>query len=305
VLSVGPAGGALAREPLWECGKIGASKAEEANPMLPPTLSGATRLVPILAHPVDHVRAPRTYNPAFAAAGLDWCQVPMGVHPDHLADVISQLARVSNLQGINLTIPHKPQAFQLCKWLTRLAARVRMVNTMRLEPDGSWAGTNSDGAGFIGAAREHRVLDTVRPVAIVGAGGAGTAIAFALADEGVREIHVFDIDAARAAQLANSLRATFPGIEATTQPDALARAGLAVNATPLGLHPGQDLPFDPARLRDDAAVFDINAARDTELVAAAKTRGLRAIGGRPMVEHQLGTQIAFWRGDSIALEPHA
>jgi shikimate dehydrogenase len=273
--------------------------------MLPATLSGATRLVPIIAWPVDHVRAPRTYNPAFAAAGLDWCQVPMGVRPDHLAAVLAQLAHVSNLQGINLTIPHKPQAFALCRWLTREAARTRMVNTLRLHADGSWAGTNSDGAGFIGAAREHGVLDTTKPVAIVGSGGAGTAIAFALADAGVRELHVCDLDSARAEQLVLSLRATFPGIEATTRRDALPRAGLAVNATPLGLHPGQDLPFDPALLRDDATVFDINAARDTELVASAKARGLRAIGGRPMVEHQLATQIGFWRGDPVALQPHA
>lgn len=270
--------------------------------MLPPTLSGATRLVPIIAWPVDHVRAPRTYNPAFAAAGLDWCQVPMGVHPDHLPDVLDQLRHVSNLQGINLTIPHKPQAFRLCRWLTREAARVRMVNTLRLHDDGSWAGTNSDGAGFIGAAGEHNLLDPARPVSIVGAGGAGTAIAFALADFGVREIHVTDIDAGRADRLVSALRSAFPEIAASAR-DGLPRAGLAVNATPLGLQPGQDLPFDPARLRDDAALFDINAARDTELVAAAQARGLRAIGGRPMVEHQLATQIAFWRGDDIALEP--
>ena len=273
--------------------------------MLPATLSGATRLVPILAHPVDHVRAPRTYNPAFAAAGLDWCLVPMGVHPDDLAATLAQLARVSNLQGVNLTIPHKPHAFRICKWLTREAARVRMVNTMRLEPDGHWAGTNSDGAGFIGAAREHRVLDATRPVVIVGSGGAGSAIAFALADAGVREIHVSDVHAARAEQLAQALRDTFAGIEATTRRDALPRAGLAVNATPLGLHAGDAMPFDPALLRDDAALFDIIAARDTELMAAAHARGLRVLGGRPMVQHQLATQIAFWRRDPIDLEPHA
>ena len=270
--------------------------------MLPATLSGATRLVPILAHPVDHVRAPRTYNPAFAAAGLDWCLVPMGVHPDHLAATLAQLARISNLQGVNLTIPHKAQAFRLCRWLTAEAARVRMVNTMRVEPDGQWAGTNSDGAGFVGAARAHGVLDPSRPAVIVGAGGAGTAIAFALAAEGVCEIHVTDIDAARADHLVHALRASFPGIAASTRRDALPHAGLAVNATPMGLHAGEALPLDPALLRDDAALFDIIAARDTELMAAGLARGLRVVGGRPMVEHQLASQLAFWRREPTALQ---
>jgi len=269
--------------------------------MLPPTLSGATRLVPILAWPVDHVRAPRTYNPAFAEAGLDWCLVPMGVHPDDLAATLAQLARVSNLQGVNLTIPHKSHGFRLCKWLTHEAARVRMVNTMRVEPDGQWAGTNSDGAGFVGAAREHGLLDTARPVVIVGSGGAGCAIAFALAAAGVREIHVSDIDGTRAERLAQALRDAFGGIEATTRRDALPRAGLAVNASPMGLHAGDALPLDPTLLRDDAALFDIIAARDTELMAAAQARGLRVLGGRPMVQHQLATQLAFWRREPIDL----
>lgn len=273
--------------------------------MLPAMLSGATRLVPILAHPVDHVRAPRTYNPAFAAAGLDWCLVPMGVHPDHLAGVLAQLPHISNLQGVNLTIQHKARAFQLCKWLTHEAARIGMVNTMRIEPDGGWAGTNSDGAGFVGAARAHGVLDPERTAVIVGAGGAGTAIAFALAAEGVRELHVSDIDSARAEALVRALRENFAGIEASTRRDTLPRAGLAVNATPLGLHAGDALPFDPAPLRSDAAVFDIIAARDTELMAAALARGLRVLGGRPMVEHQLATQLAFWRREPVALIPAA
>jgi len=79
--------------------------------------------------------------------------------------------------------------------------------------------------------------------------------------------------------------------------------GLAVNATPMGLHAHDPLPLDPALLPADAALFDIVAARDTELMAAAKARGLRVLGGRPMIDHQLAHQIAFWRGDAMQLEP--
>lgn len=276
--------------------------------MLPANLSGRTRLVPILAHPVDHVRAPRTYNPAFAAAGLDWCMVAMGVHPDELAATLGQLARVSNLQGVNLTIPHKAQAATLCRALTADAARTGMVNTLRLQPevDGrvSWAGHNSDGIGFLGAAREHGLLVVERPVAIVGAGGAGTAIAFALAAAGVRDIGVCDSDDARAVALQHALLQAFPGYRIAADRSVLARAGLAVNATPLGLQPGDALPLDPAELPADAAVFDIVAARDTELMAAALARGHRVLGGRPMVEHQLATQLAFWRGEAFELVPN-
>lgn len=278
--------------------------------MIPTTLSGQTRLIPILAHPVGHVKAPRTYNPAFAAQGLDWCQVPMGVHPDDLAATLAVLARVSNLQGINLTIPHKAAGHRACRWLTREAASTGMVNTLRLAEDGSWAGTNSDGVGFVGAARAHGLLDVersdARPVAIAGAGGAGTAIAFALLDAGVRTLQVWDADGARAEALVAALRHAHPQAHVGSDRSALAHAGLAVNASPLGLHEGDAMPFDPAVLPADAALFDIIASRDTELMQAARARGLRAervLGGVAMIEHQLVHQIAFWRGDDFPLEP--
>jgi shikimate dehydrogenase len=266
--------------------------------MVPATLSGATRLVPILAHPVDHVRAPRIYNPAFAAAGLDWCQVPMGVHPGDLAATVAQLARVSNLQGLNLTVPHKAAAHALCRRLGPQAQRTGVVNTMRLDADGEWSGESFDGLGFVDAARAHGMLRTDRPVVLVGAGGAGTAIAFALSAAGVRELHVLDCETQRAERLAGDLRRAYPALQASTRADSLRSAGLAVNATPLGLHEGDPLPFDPALLPDGAALFDIIAARNTELMAACARRGLAVIGGQPMITHQVAAQIAFWRGDA-------
>jgi shikimate dehydrogenase len=269
--------------------------------MVPVTLSGATRLVPILAHPVDHVRAPRIYNPAFAAAGLDWCLVPIGVHPGDFAATVAQLARVGNLQGLNLTIPHKAAAYALCARRGPEALRTGVVNTMRIDADGQWSGESFDGVGFVEAARAHGVLWPDRPVVLVGAGGAGTAIAFALAAAGVRELHVINREPERAGHLVAELRKAFPGIGARMPPDsdhasALRRAGLAVNATSLGLHEGEPMPFDAALLPADAALFDIIAARDTELMAACSARGLRVVGGKPMIDHQVAAQIAFWRG---------
>jgi shikimate dehydrogenase len=270
--------------------------------MLPATLSGATRLVPILAHPVDHVRAPRIYNPAFAAAGLDWCQVPMGVHPDDFAATVAQLARVGNLQGLNLTIPHKAAAHALCARLGPEARRTGVVNTMRIDADGQWSGESFDGIGFVEAARAHGVLRPERPVVLVGAGGAGTAIAFALAVAGVRALHIVNREPERAEHLAAELRKAFTGIDVDSGTDTraacFATAGLAINATSLGLHAGEPMPFDPALLPPDAALFDIIAARDTELMAACAARGLRVVGGKPMIDHQVAAQIAFWRGDS-------
>lgn len=274
------------------------------------TLSGSTRLVPILAHPVGHVRAPRIYNPAFAAAGLDWCQVPLGVHPDDLAATLAQLARVSNLQGVNLTIPHKAAGHALCRLIGPEARRTGVVNTLRLLPEGGWAGESFDGVGFIDAVIANSMLDCSRPVLLVGTGGAGTAIAFALAAAGITRVQLVNRDVDKAAHLARQLQQAYSALRCDVASRAsgiadASHAGLAVNATSLGLHASDPMPFDPQLLSADAAVFDIIAARDTELMAAAQARGLRVIGGRPMIHHQVAAQIAFWRGDEFPLEPHA
>lgn len=267
--------------------------------MVPATLSGATRLVPILAHPVDHVRAPRIYNPAFAAAGLDWCLVPMGVHPDDFNATLAQLARMSNLQGLNLTIPHKAAGHALCRRLGPEAQRTGVVNTMRLDADGAWSGESFDGVGFVDAARAHGVLHIGRPVVLVGAGGAGTAIAHALAAAGVRELHIVNREPERAEQLIEALQRLYPDLVASTQIEQVRRAALAINATSLGLHEGDAMPFDPSWLPADAALFDIIAARDTELMVACAARCLVVVGGRPMIDHQVAAQIAFWLGDAM------
>lgn len=265
-------------------------------------LSGMTRIIAVLGHPIGHVRAPRVYNPAFDAAGLDWCQVPLGVHPDDLPAMLALLARTDNVLGLNVTIPHKAAACDLCSLLGPEARRTGVVNTLRREPGGHWAGESFDGVGFVEAARYHGMLRTDRPVLLVGTGGAGTAIAFALVAAGVRDLVLVNRDPRRAQHLADELLAQQPQLSVRIGLAHAGAAGLAVNATALGMYPDDPLPFDPALLASECAVFDIIAARDTELMAAASARGLHTIGGRPMIEHQVAAQIAFWRGEHFPLE---
>jgi shikimate dehydrogenase len=265
-------------------------------------LSGLTRIIAILGYPIDHVLAPRAYNPAFDAEGLDWCLVPLSTHPDDLQDMLTLLVRTDNVLGLNVTIPHKVAACNHCSLLGPEAIRTGVVNTLRREPDGRWAGESFDGVGFIQAARQHGMLRTNRPALLVGTGGAGTAIAFALVEAGIGDLMLMDIDHERARKLADKLIKQYPELQVNVGLTHASSAGLAVNATPMGLHSKDPLPFDPSILADDCAVFDIIAARDTELMAASSARGLRTIGGRPMIDHQIAAQIAFWRGEHFLLE---
>ena len=146
--------------------------------------TGASRFVFIFAHPAGHVGAPRHYTPYFQGAGLDWHMVPLDIAPEHLAETIRTLAKSPNTAGFNLTMPHKPAAFELCDAVGPAAEFEGVVNTIRIEGGGRLVGESFDGGGFLNAAREERVFDPDRRCVVIGAGGAGRAICHALAAAG-------------------------------------------------------------------------------------------------------------------------
>jgi shikimate 5-dehydrogenase len=135
--------------------------------------TGASRFVFIFAHPAAHVSAPRYYSPYFRDHGLDWHMVPLDVAPVHLVETIRVLARSESVAGFNLTMPHKPAAFELCDAVGPAATFEGVVNTIRIEAHGRLVGDSFDGGGFLNAAREAGVFDPERRCVVIGAGGAG------------------------------------------------------------------------------------------------------------------------------------
>ena len=128
-------------------------------------ISGSTRVVALLGHPVSHSLSPRMQNAAFAARGLDWAYVALDVPPERLAEAVRGLA-AAGLAGANVTAPHKLAAAALCD-----VADADSVNTLVFE-DGRVLGSSTDAAVLEG-------LSPQRP-AIVGDGGAARAFAAAL-----------------------------------------------------------------------------------------------------------------------------
>jgi shikimate dehydrogenase len=257
--------------------------------------TGASRFVFIFAHPAEHVGAPRHYTPYFHDNGLDWHMVPLDVAPEHLAETIRTLAKSPSVAGFNLTMPHKPAAFELCDVVGPAAEFEGVVNTIRIEPGERLVGESFDGGGFLNAAREAGVFNPERRCVVIGAGGAGRAICHALAAAGLKKLRILNEAPGPVEALAAKLRGQFTGLEICLD-DKFDDAGLVVNATSLGLHATDAMPMDPARLPDDCAVFDIIAARRTEFMDACAARGLKVVDGVAMIRHQLPLQTAFWRG---------
>lgn len=262
-----------------------------------PGIDGAARIYAVLGDPIAQVQTPRLINPVFARHGAGIVAVPFRV-PAALFDAAwSTFAAIPNVAGIAVTVPHKRAAALRCARLTPAAAAVGAVNCARREPDGAMLGAQFDGVGFVeGLGRERARLGGA-VVLLVGAGGAGRAIAHALAQEPIARIHLIDRDAA-AAEAASGLADRAAGRSvASPAPLALAGCDVLINATPAGLAAGDAFPVPLDGLRPATLVADIaGLARETELLAGARRRGCAVIDGTAMLEAQIGLVAGFVAG---------
>ncbi|MHA4816071.1 shikimate dehydrogenase family protein [Streptomyces aculeolatus] len=257
-------------------------------------ITGGTRLFAVIGDPVAQVRAPELVNPVLRAVGMDAVLVPVHAPVAHLADVVRGLQRTANLDGILVTVPHKEAARRFAEVHSPAVRLAASTNAMRREPDGRWYAENFDGAGFVAGLVAAGQAPAGRRIVLVGAGGAGSALAPALLAAGAARVQVCDVDRARQTALLARLRPHWPDRVDGGDPD-LRTADIAVNATPLGLRPADPLPFRPAGLPPGALVADIvMKPRETPLLRAARECGLRVHHGHHMLERQLDLYRSFF-----------
>ncbi|WP_024520377.1 hypothetical protein [Bradyrhizobium sp. Tv2a-2] len=258
-----------------------------------PTLSGATRLYVIIGDPIAQARAPGGVTAAFAARGQDAILVPVQVAVADVHDFLSVAARLKNLDGIVATIPHKFVCYEACAGASDRARFLRVVNLMRRRADGKWHGDMIDGLGFVGAARAKGIDIKDRRALLVGAGGAGSAIALALIDAGVSELAIHDNEAARRDGLIERLN---------TLGKAQVRIGtadprgydLVANATPAGMQAGDPLPVDVTRLAPSAYCgCAITRPEVSPFIEAARKAGCVTATGTDMYQAQQEMMLDF------------
>ncbi len=260
-----------------------------------PPISGTTRLYVVLGDPVTQVQSPALMNPIFARLGIDAVLVPVHARPEHLDRIVGGLRCAGNVDGIFVTVPHKAAVVALADRCSPMVEITGGANALRREADGSWYAENFDGLGFVaglvGAGHDPRG----RQVALVGAGGAGSAIAAALLAAGADRLSVCDLDSAKLAGLRSRLDAHWPGRTVTSAGPQLAGAGIVVNATPLGLRPEDPLPFRSDLLPAGSVVADIiMKPRETRLLREAAALGHHVHYGIHMLDGQLDSYRDFF-----------
>lgn len=259
------------------------------------TINGATRLYAIIGDPIAQVRSPEVFTARFAAAGVNAVLIPVHIPAAIFDAVMPQLLQLGNLDGVLVTIPFKARVLPFADRLGATAQCIGALNALRREADGAWRGDMFDGAGFVnGAARKgERVRG--RRVALFGAGGAGSAIACALAEAQAASIALIDTDTAKADALVARLRPAFPDT-AVGRADALPRdADLIVNATPVGMWPGDGMPAEIGPLRPGTLVGDVViTAQPTALIRHAEACGCPWVDGKDMHSGQVEAIMDFF-----------
>jgi shikimate dehydrogenase len=219
-----------------------------------------------------------------------------------LADMV-QAVRTAGFAGINVTHPFKEAVVPLLHQISPQAREIGAVNTVVIDREGRTTGHNTDRIGFYRGFEEALGRDAARDrsVVLIGAGGAGRAVAFALMDHGVASLQIHDISPARTAALCADLAAHFGRQRCQVVAElasAVPRAAGIVNATPIGMHGYPGLPLDRDLLQPGHWVADIvYSPLETEFLKLARDKGCRTMNGGGMCVHQAAEAYRLFTGN--------
>lgn len=266
------------------------------------TVTGKTKVLALFGNPVAHSLSPQMHAGWIADHGLDAVYIALPLEAKNVDATMKALRHVG-FHGANITVPFKDAAAAAADWQDEPALDLAAANTLRWH-EGDLYAANTDAPGFIGALDEQAPgwRESVKRAVVIGAGGAAKAIAWGIAKSGVAHIDIVNRSVARGAETATALAGHAPAVAARKWDElaaAFAEADLIVNATTLGMvgKDRTDWPLDKAK--DGAIVADaVYAPLETDLLRAARARGLVAVDGLAMLIHQ--GALAFQRWFEIA-----
>jgi shikimate dehydrogenase len=268
----------------------------------------ATRLraACLIGWPAAHSRSPLIHHYWLRTLGIEGGYVIEAVPPDDLRDFVLRLS-LRGFAGANVTIPHKENVLELSTPDARARA-IGAANTLWFA-DGELHSTNTDVEGFInnldGCAQGwEQGWDKADEALVLGAGGSSRAVVFGLIERGIKRVHLVNRTLSRAQVLAERFGEAVQPARWEQIGELLPRARLLVNTTSLGMHGQGALEVDVSRLPADAVVADlVYVPLETELLKAAKARGLRTADGLGMLLHQAVRGFELWFGQRPQVTP--
>lgn len=254
-------------------------------------------LAGVIGCPVSHSLSPRLHGYWLREHGIEGAYLPLKVSSRDLEAALRGLPFLG-FSGVNITVPHKERALQLCDEVDGAAEGVGAVNMVTVTKSGRLVGSNTDGVGFLtnldqeggGHATEGRAV-------VLGAGGAARAVVSALIERGVAEVLVCNRTYSRSEALADAFGVRCIPTHWEEREAKLEFASLLVNTTSLGMKGKPSLKLKLDALPKDAVVSDIvYSPLETRLLAVARARGNKVVDGLGMLLHQGRPAFGCWFG---------
>lgn len=256
-------------------------------------LDGATRVYFIVGDPIAQVKSPVGVSHALQDAGRNALCIPAHVSPQELKAWTSGVSLAKNVEGIIVTVPHKFAYANLCATMSDSGAFLQSINALRRNADGSWHGDMFDGLGYVKALSLKGCDLSGKKALLVGAGGAGSAIAYSLTTGGVRELAIHDEDTQRRDSLIRRLASLGHGrvLAGSSDPTGY---DIAINATPIGMKPDDPYPMDVSKFTPSMFVgCVITAPTVPPMIAAARSAGCNTLTGADMFEQVRDLLVQF------------
>lgn len=251
-------------------------------------ISGTTTVYPMLGHPVRQVQSPPLFNAYFKKHKIDAVMPSLDIAPEGIDDFFRFLRHWQNCPGCIVTVPHKQAAFRNVDQASERAQYIGACNLVRRLPSGELIGDMVDGLGFIQALAQKSIRLTGAHVIQIGAGGVGSAIAHAIADEGAASIAILEIDAERRRKLLNSLKTHHPKLTVFDNQPGSVEINMITNATPLGMKSEDPWPYPLGDVDNNVVVTDVvTLPALTPWLKVAREKGCTIQTGPEMARAQM------------------
>jgi len=266
-------------------------------------INGKTKIIGVIGKNIENSLSPLIHNQIILKYSLNFCYLPFQIAETDLGKAIQGI-KALNIKGVNITFPYKEKVIEFLDELEESARRIGAVNTI-VNNKGILTGYNTDVIGFKRSLQEDGKFTMKKKKAVIlGAGGAARGVIYALLEEGIEEIYIFNRTLEKAKKLKQDFSSFFPEssiyvfpLEEESLKDKIERAHLIVNTTSLGMPPQIDkTPLPDERLfHPDLLVYDlIYHPTKTLFLRQAEMAGAKTINGLPMLVYQGIESFYLW-----------
>ena len=263
-----------------------------------------TKLYCLIGHPISKSLSPIIHNEFYKINNINSIYLTFDIEQNALKNIVYSF-KVMNIQGFNITIPHKISIINYLDEISEEARLIDAVNTVKNE-NGKLIGYNTDGLGFIKSLKDKNIDIRNKNVLILGAGGAANAISTTLAMVGVRKLYINNRNINNSKKLAKKIKNQFPNIyieygDLSLNNVLKEEINMIINCTSVGMYPNiEDTPILLNGFSKDLIVYDIiYKPYETKFLKLAKKRGYNTINGLSMLINQGLYSQAIWLDGKI------